>query len=108
MPPRFMERMARQAETLKEVFGEPQNDPPPYPMSRSSRSTSQASSHVSQLKPLPTPPPQYAPVNRPMPHVEQLAIPKDSLVLVTGANSWQGRSDLRSQQNGTIEPIDRC
>jgi hypothetical protein len=91
MAPRFMERMARQAETLKNVFGEPQFDPPPYPVGRSSRSTSEASSSFShQLKPMPTPPPQYAPINRPMPTVEQLAIPKDWLILVTGANSWQG------------------
>jgi hypothetical protein len=103
-----MERMARQAETLKNVFGEPQNDPPPYPMNRSSRSASQASSVVSPLKPLPTPPPQYAPVNRPMQHVEQLAIPKDSLVLVTGANSWQGESELRYQRNKTMQSINHC
>lgn len=95
MAPRFMERMARQAETLKTVFGEPQFDPPPYPQGRSSRSTSEASSQYTQYKPLPTPPPQYASVNRPTTGVEQSAIPKDALILVTGANSWQGTYEWR-------------
>ena len=90
MPPRFMERMARQSETLKAVFGEPQFDPPPYPTARSSRATSEASSHYHLYKALPTPPPQYAQLNRPVTSMEQLAIPKDSLILVTASNSWQG------------------
>lgn len=92
MPPRFLERMARQAQTLQDVFGDAKNDPPPYLNNRSSRAKSEASSQHSQLKPLPTPPPQYAPDTRPMPAIEQLALPKDSIVLVTGANSWQGES----------------
>lgn len=93
MPLRFMERMARQAQTLKDVFGDPGNDPPPYPINRSSRSKSEASA-ASQMSQLTTPPPQYAPAVPPVPTKEQFAIPKDSLVLVTGANSWQGTHPL--------------
>ena len=85
--------MARQEETLKNVFGEPpKNDPPPYPSSfgRSSRSASEASSQY--YKPLPLPPPHYNQINKPMtgPEQQAVAIPRDSLILVTGANSWQG------------------
>lgn len=43
MPPRFLERMQRQSDVLRDVFGDPQNDPPPYP-SNLSRSDSSASS----------------------------------------------------------------
>lgn len=82
--------MARQSETLKSVFGEPQ-DPPPYPFGRTSRSPSIASSQTTQ-KALPSPPPVYNQQSTPqrLSFEPQPAILRDSLVLVTGANSWQG------------------
>ena len=84
--------MARQSETLKAVFGEPQFDPPPYPTTgRSSRATSEASSQYQLYKALPEPPPQYTRDQQPTASMEQLAMPKDSLILVTASNSWQGK-----------------
>lgn len=96
MPPRFLERMQRQSDTYKQVFGEPQCDPPPYPFSRgrSESSVSSSSQSLHQNKPLPSPPsspPQYYQINQPgAVGFDMPALPKDSLVLVTGANSWQG------------------
>lgn len=96
-----MERMQRQSAVYKQVYGEPQFDPPPYPYSRgrsdsAATSTSQFSqrsnqSQFQQGKPLPSPPPQYDQINQPLTiGLDKPALPRDSLVLVTGANSWQG------------------
>ena len=88
MPPRFMERMSRQEATLKAVFGAPPHDPPPYPFTRPSRTASEASSN--SYKQLPSPPPNYSQHFQSMTEPEKPALPNDSLVLVIGANSWQG------------------
>ena len=88
-----MERMARQSETLKTVFGDLEAGPPPYrSQSSSSRTPSEVSSYTSSsyYKALPTPPPHYNQVNQARQSLDQPALPKDSLILVTGANSWQG------------------
>ena len=105
MPPRFLERIRRQSETLKAVFGEPQFDPPPYPssLSRSTRADSGTSSHYTAVS---SPPPVYARNAPTSPTLgkgefwssgaggsqgmEKLAISRDSLILVIGANSWLG------------------
>ncbi|KAK5690665.1 hypothetical protein LTR17_025902 [Elasticomyces elasticus] len=96
MPPRYMERMERQSATYRSMFGELQFDPPPYPYSRSRPasvdSTMSGLSALSQgaSKPLP-PPPQYEQLdNHTIPGLDKPAIPLGSLVLVTGANGWQG------------------
>ncbi|KAK4507430.1 hypothetical protein PRZ48_001165 [Zasmidium cellare] len=85
MAPRFLQRLERQTEAYKLAFGgEPKFDPPPYPASTPRSSISDASSQRS-------PPPQYSQLNhRPSYHYEPLALPPNSLVLVTGANGWQG------------------
>lgn len=95
MPPRFMQRLERQAQVYREVFGEPNHDPPPYPFSRSSSSASTEnlkSSATSQSSL-----PQYSQVSRSSPERSQYLpgpadaiLPKDSLILVTAANSFQG------------------
>ncbi|EMC93230.1 hypothetical protein BAUCODRAFT_76019 [Baudoinia panamericana UAMH 10762] len=93
--------MQRQANTYKEVFGDPQFDPPPYPSSLRDRSESSASTAAESSQPLERadstsvdaqgPPPPYHTVGRGLINgVEKPAIPKDSLVLVTGANGWLG------------------
>jgi len=92
MPPRFLERMERQTATMNTVFGGSQTDPPPYPYSRTRSGTgvSQGSSQSQSTdKALPTPPPTYRPLEKTQ-DLEYLAIPKGSLVLVTGANGWHG------------------
>ena len=89
MPPRFMERMARQAQTLDRVFGESDTNPPPYPQSRTSRTSSHGSSST-YYKSLPVPPPHYSAVHPEKVSIEHVALHKDDLVLVTAANSWQG------------------
>lgn len=85
MPPRFLQRLERQTEAYKQAFGgEPKFDPPPYPISTPRSSISDAPSQRS-------PPPQYSQLShRPSYHYEHLALPPNSLVLVTGANGWQG------------------
>ncbi|KAK5127127.1 hypothetical protein LTR85_008487 [Meristemomyces frigidus] len=90
-----MERMQRQSAIHKAVFGEPEFDPPPYPFSHS-RSQSAASSSTTQSlaqdKPLPlapSSPPQYSQIDHAGAKIDVPALPKDSLVLVTGANGWQ-------------------
>lgn len=93
MPPRFMERMERQSKVYKQVFGEPAFDPPPYPFSRTRSESviSSTSAHSQQYKPLPSPPPQYFQISTPgAVGFDKPALPRDSLVLVTGANSSQG------------------
>jgi len=80
------------------MFGEPQFDPPPYPFSRgrsgsviSSSSSLQSQQHRELVDVPSSSPPQYNKICQPGamgPDVP--ALPKDSLVLVTGANSWQG------------------
>lgn len=98
MPPRFLERMKKQSAIHKAVFGEPDFDPPPYPSSHS-RSASAVSSSTTQSlcqdKPLPVAPlspPQYSRIDHTGAEVglDMSALPKESLVLVTGANGWLG------------------
>ncbi|KAF2481149.1 flavonol reductase [Neohortaea acidophila] len=81
-----MERIGRQSDTLKAVFGEPQTEPPPYASARSSVASSGRSS-VSSAAHLSTPPRLGYAQNH---HLPSLAVPRGSLVLVTGANSFQG------------------
>ena len=90
MAPRFMERINRQSETLKQLFGEPQFDPPPYPASEGSRPTSISSSQYEASRS--SAPPGYRPHERTVraSNNQQWSIPLDSLILVTGANSWLG------------------
>lgn len=95
MAPRFMERMQKQSAGYRNVFGDPHFDPPPYPPTRG-RSLSTMSSALGSLqreqgKPLPSPPPQYHQVTQAgAAAFHQPALPQDSLILVTGANGWQG------------------
>lgn len=135
MPPRYLQRMQRQSEVLRDVFGDPQNDPPPYPFSHSragssassfqyrrSRdlsayqnrlsqdSSSTSASYYTSTGPSPwlhyrasedagsegssyqfPPPPGYVQATTPTNQGFDIsAIPRDSLVLVTGASSYQG------------------
>lgn len=85
MPPRFLQRLERQTEAYKQAFGgEPKFDPPPYPIST-------PRSSISEGPPQQSPPPQYSQLNhRPSFQYERLALPPNSLILVTGANGWQG------------------
>ncbi|QIW96929.1 hypothetical protein AMS68_002447 [Peltaster fructicola] len=91
MAPRFMQRMQRQSDTLKQVFGsEPVHDPPPYAYSTHSRTTSVSSSRPdnASVASATTAPPSYqrsAQINQ---IGETTCIPRDSTVLVTGANGW--------------------
>ena len=90
MPPRFMERIERQSETLKSVFGESaHNSSSPGSSARTSVALSDRSSRSSAptFKTLPTPPPRYA---QDRTSIDQPALPKDSLILVTAANSFLG------------------
>lgn len=92
MPPRFIERLERQSQVYRQVFGEPQFDPPPYPFSRSLSVASASTASEHSLKPLPTtPPPQYFQINHTDPYPADVpAIPPESLILVIGASGWQG------------------
>jgi NAD(P)-dependent dehydrogenase (short-subunit alcohol dehydrogenase family) len=89
-----MQRLERQAQVYREVFGEISHDPPPYPFSRSESVKSQSTIRSSSSS---VPPPQYSKVNeghsdhsRFRPGPEGAILPKDSLILVTAANSFQG------------------
>lgn len=96
MPPRFMERMQRQSEVYRSVYGEPKFDPPPYPFSRSRTDSavskaSESSSVASRRSKSSAPPPAYQ--THPQSKVclvEEPSLPRNSLVLVTGASTFQG------------------
>jgi len=97
MPPRFMERMQRQSEVYRSVYEKPSNfDPPPYPFSRSraESTTSRASdtsSLASQRSRTSAPPPAYQSQSQSkVCPVEDPSLPRNSLVLVTGASTFQG------------------
>jgi len=90
MTPRFMKRIDRQSEILRGLFGEPQFDPPPYPASQGSRTASMASSQYESMR-FPAPPGySRASATGSTIGIEQLSVPLDSLILVTGANSLLG------------------
>jgi nucleoside-diphosphate-sugar epimerase len=89
-----MQRLERQAQVYREVFGEISHDPPPYPFSRSGSVKSQSTFKSTSTS---APPPQYSKVNQGhsdqspfLPGPLDAILPKDSLILVTAANSFQG------------------
>lgn len=91
-----MERMQRQSQVYRSVYGEPKFDPPPYPFSRSrtestTSKASETSSLASQRSRTSAPPPAYqAHSQSKVCFVEDPSLPRDSLILVTGASTFQG------------------
>lgn len=92
MPPRFIERINRKAETVHGVFNETDSKPPSYISSPSSFKPSKRSSGSSSqtYDTAPTPPPSFKWTKAPRSSTEDVAIPKGALILVTGANSFLG------------------
>lgn len=89
---RFIERINRKTDTLNAVFcNDTESRPQSYVSSRSSFTPSRLSRTSSQSqKTASTPPPSSGQLKEEVSNLEQRALPKDSLVLVTGANSFLG------------------